>query len=238
MHRRNYLHTPSNHELQNIRCSRCCTDTSHQWCGLYSRSQSWIHLPNRLFRQPELQRLNQRTKRKYQHSKGLFRQYNHDGHCWRIKLQSKLSHRLFRQHQLLLIPPGSSGVNKTREMKKVLLLLPLLLASCSFGVNIKSNQPFQATCVKNKIETVMTIDPDLEKARVAWTPTDNEEAQETIEIWEVTKLTPDRIVIESPKDASYSPRLRVQLNRNTRQVFVGNAPPRKEHSCIFKRLDV
>ncbi len=112
-------------------------------------------------------------------------------------------------------------------MRNLLFLLPLMaLASCSGGDVLKSNRPFEMVCGK----AVWSIDPELPEAAVK-VPGSYDI------IWNLTKVTPDRIVLEQPEVIPGEPGGMIRIDRNTGKLWVGRTAPAEEGpKCSFKAV--
>ena len=110
-------------------------------------------------------------------------------------------------------------------MKRLVLLLPLLaLASCGGGA-LKSNRPFEMVCG----EAVWSIDPELPKASV--------QGQDSVLIWNLTKVTPDTIVLEEPDVLPGLEGAMIRIDRNTGQLWLGRTAPAEEGpKCSFREV--
>ena len=111
-------------------------------------------------------------------------------------------------------------------MKKLLLLLPLLaLTSCGGGA-LKSNRPFEMVCG----EAVWSIDPELPEASV--------QGQNSVIIWNLTKVTPDTIVLEQPDVIPGEIKgPMVRIDRNTGKLWLGRTAPAEEGpKCSFREV--
>ena len=112
-------------------------------------------------------------------------------------------------------------------MKKLLLLLPLMaLASCSGGDVLKSNRPFEMVCG----DLVWSIDPEMPEASI--------QLQDSVSIWNLTKVTPDSIVLEQPDVIPGEIKgPMVRIDRNTGKLWLGRTSPAEEGpKCTFNAV--
>ena len=117
-------------------------------------------------------------------------------------------------------------------MKRLLLVLPVLaLASCSTGHDLMSDKTFQLKCKAPMpgVTAVLTISPLLPQATVV--VSNAEQSHE--ELWNVSQVSPTRLVIENP----YGGTTRFVVNRSTGKVSYederegSEIPPKGELEC-------
>ena len=115
-------------------------------------------------------------------------------------------------------------------MKKHLSVFSLtFLAACSSGIDLKSDDPFQMTCLLPGFKMTFTIDPELPFATVDFINSDGRKASET---WKLIKASSSYLVLEGPREVAPLTR----INRKTHKVTSGSIAPPKSLNCTFKRF--